>query len=59
MKEYTALSEGILALRALSIIDIPSYIVKSLEDPELGIALVTSLQIVGTVHAAEAQAKIK
>ena len=69
MKEYTAVSDGIAALRALIIINIPPYIVKSLEDPELGIALDTSLQIVettylalGTVHAAdieEAQAKIK
>ena len=68
MKEYTAVSNGISTLRALIILNIPPYIVKSLEDPELGIALVTSLQIVeatylalGTVHAADievAQAKI-
>ena len=47
-----------LALKRETIIlSLPEYIVKTLEDPELGIALVTSFQIVaaaylelGTVH---------
>ena len=44
-------------MRKSTILSLPEYIVKTLEDPEIGIALVTSLQIVeaaylelGTVH---------
>ena len=34
MKKYTAVSDGISALIALIIVNIPPCIVKSLEDPE-------------------------
>ena len=46
MKEYADVSDWIAVLKELIIVNIPLYIMKFLEDPELGIALVTKLQTV-------------
>ena len=52
-------------MRETIILSLPEYIVMTLEDPELGIALVTSFQIVaaaylelGTVHMNDLEAPI-
>ena len=59
-KEFTKVLNDISVLRQDIILSLPEYVVKTLEDPEIGIALVTGRQIVdaaylelGTVHMSD------
>ena len=57
LKEFTKVLTDISVLSQDIILSLPEYVVKTLEDPEIGIAMVTGCQLVdaaylelGTVH---------
>ena len=47
---YTRVFNTIAFVKDAIIISLPEYIIKTLEDPELGIALVTGFQIVAAAY---------